>query len=261
MSRNILQGLVGAWCPSLGPSGYTLLDRSGRGRHGTLTNMDAGTDWLASPGGWVMDYDGSNDYTVIGSANSQFINTALTLTGWLNTTVSGGDTTNAVIASCVSNGFTANFAVTVNITGGTNKLNMWNTAAGATVNSATSVNTGAWIFWTVTRDASTTKIYINGREDASAATGTPDTSTTQGLSIGRIGAFNGYYTPMQCGDIGIWHRTMTAPEVWQLWQMGQAGLGRLLTPQRRSYAFRVPAAAVKSYLFVNRGQVIGGGTL
>jgi hypothetical protein len=239
MSKTILQGLVGAWCPSLGPSGYTLLDRSGLGRHGTLTNMDAGTDWVGSPGGWVMDYDGSNDYTAIGSANSQFISTALTLTGWLNTTVSGADTTNAVIASTASTGFTANFVVTVNFTGAANKLNMWNTNAGPNVNSATSVNTGAWIFWTVTRDASTTKIYINGREDASAATGTPDTGTADGLSIGRIGAFNGYYTPMQCGDIGIWHRTMTAPEVWQLWQMGQRGLGRLLTPQRRSYAFRV----------------------
>ena len=239
MSRNILQGLIGAWCPSLGPSGYTLIDRSGRGRHGTLTNMDAGSDWLGSPGGWVMDYDGSNDYTAIGSSNSQFISTALTLTGWLNTTVSSADTQNAVIASCDSIGGNANFIVTVNF-GVANKLNVWNTAAGSNVNSATSVNTGAWIFWTVTRDASTTKIFINGREDASTTTGTPQTGTTQGLSIGRIGAFNGYYIPMQCGDIGIWHRTMTAPEVWQLWQMGQAGLGRLLTPQRRSYAFKAP---------------------
>jgi hypothetical protein len=222
--------------------------------------MDAGSDWLGSPGGWVMDYDGSNDYTVIGSANSRYVSTPLTLTGWLNTTVSGGDTTNAVIASCDSIGVSANFIVTVNFQGGANKLNVWNTAAGANVSSATSVNTGAWIFWTFTRDASTTKIFINGREDGSTATITPQAGTTQGLSIGRIGAYDGYYTPMTCGDIGIWHRTMTAPEVRQLWQMGQPGLGRLLTPQRRSYAFRVPAA-MKSYLFTNRGQVIGGGTL
>ena len=65
MSRNILTGLVGAWCPSLGPSGYTLLDRSGRGNHGTLTNMDAGSDWLGMPGGWALDFDGTNDSVAI----------------------------------------------------------------------------------------------------------------------------------------------------------------------------------------------------
>jgi hypothetical protein len=31
------QNLVGAWCPSLGASGYTLADRSGYGRNGSLT--------------------------------------------------------------------------------------------------------------------------------------------------------------------------------------------------------------------------------
>jgi len=242
MSRNILQGLVGAWCPTLGPSGYTLLDRSGRRQHGTLTNMDAGSDWVSSPDGWVMDYDGSNDYTSIGPATSRYQSTPLTLTGWLNTTVGSADTQNAVIASCNSSGTETNFAVTVNFNSA-NKLQMWSFSVGPSVTSATSVNTGAWIFWAVTRDASTTRIFINGRQDASVATATVETGTSQGLSIGRFGAFNGYYAPMQCGDIGIWHRPMTAAEVWQLYQAGRGGLGRLLTPQRRSYAFRVATGA------------------
>lgn len=59
---SLRQGLVGAWCPSLGPSGNTLLDRSGYGNHGTLTNMDAGTDWVGSRYGWALDFDGTNDY-------------------------------------------------------------------------------------------------------------------------------------------------------------------------------------------------------
>ena len=78
MSRNLLTGLVGAWCPSLGPSGYTLLDRSGRGNHGTLTNMDAASDWVGTPGGWALDYDGTNDYVQL-DANNKFISTPLTL--------------------------------------------------------------------------------------------------------------------------------------------------------------------------------------
>lgn len=58
---SLKQGLVGAWCPSLGASGFRLIDRSGYGNHGTLTNMDPGTDWVPSGGKLALDFDGSND--------------------------------------------------------------------------------------------------------------------------------------------------------------------------------------------------------
>jgi hypothetical protein len=79
MSRNILQGLIGAWCPSLGPSGYTLLDRSGRGNHGQLQNMDAGSDWVGTAGGWASDFDGTNDYVSLPSFS---IANELTISAW-----------------------------------------------------------------------------------------------------------------------------------------------------------------------------------
>ena len=62
-------GCVGAWCPSLGVSGTRLFDFSGRQNWGTLTNMDAATDWVVDDGGYALDFDGVND-TVITS--SQF---------------------------------------------------------------------------------------------------------------------------------------------------------------------------------------------
>lgn len=58
-------GLVGYWSPWLGSSGYRLLDRA-RSNHGTLTNMDAGTDWVGSTirgrSGYALDFDGANDH-------------------------------------------------------------------------------------------------------------------------------------------------------------------------------------------------------
>ena len=60
--QSLSRGLVGAWCPSLGASGYRLLDRSGYGNHGVLTGMDPGTDWVPSGGKLALDFDGSNDY-------------------------------------------------------------------------------------------------------------------------------------------------------------------------------------------------------
>jgi len=87
MSRNILQGLVGAWCPSLGPSGYRLLDRTVRANHGTLTNMDAGSDWLGSPGGWALDFDGTNDYVSIPNRLSYTSGQWLSVSAWFRRNV------------------------------------------------------------------------------------------------------------------------------------------------------------------------------
>jgi hypothetical protein len=56
------RGCVFAAAPCLGPSGLTLRDWSGFGNHGTLTNMDAAGDWVASQGRYALDFDASNDY-------------------------------------------------------------------------------------------------------------------------------------------------------------------------------------------------------
>jgi len=60
------KGLVGAWFPSLGPTGLTLRDISGRGNHGTLTSMDPATDWVVTEKGYALDFDGTNDYVNLG---------------------------------------------------------------------------------------------------------------------------------------------------------------------------------------------------
>jgi hypothetical protein len=56
----------------------------------------------------------------------------------------------------------------------------------------------------------------------------------------------------------VWNRALPQPEIQRLHRLGIGGLGRLLT-QRRRRVYGIPAAAVKPYLFLNRGQVIGGG--
>jgi len=53
--------LAGAWCPGLGVTGDTLFDQSGNRNDGTLTSMDVATDWVPSPVGKALDFDGVND--------------------------------------------------------------------------------------------------------------------------------------------------------------------------------------------------------
>ena len=73
MSVNTLPGQIGWWCPSLDTSGNgttTLTDLIGA-RTGTLTNMDAATDWVAnteSGGVRALDFDGTNDEVLLASA-------------------------------------------------------------------------------------------------------------------------------------------------------------------------------------------------
>jgi len=72
---SLRQGLVGAWCPSLGPSGNTLLDRSGWNGHAALTNMDAGTAWRSRQNGWWLGFDGVNDVATAGNYQAANVGT------------------------------------------------------------------------------------------------------------------------------------------------------------------------------------------
>ncbi len=55
-------GVVGAWAPCLGPTGLRLHDFSRRANWGTLTNMDAATDWVVDGGQYALDLGSTNDY-------------------------------------------------------------------------------------------------------------------------------------------------------------------------------------------------------
>jgi hypothetical protein len=252
---SLTDGLIGAWCPSLGPSGYTLLDRSGRGNHGTLTNMDAATDWVGGPGGWVIDGDGSNDrvHTALRLPTS-----GMTYCGWvlIRSFKSGfinrpfGEADNAV--------GTAGSSIILNA-GGPYVAMRGGSARDINASSAAATSTNQWYHWAVTL-SDAPRVWRNG---ILIATGTGSTiaSWNKGFKIladddaGGSTTING-----QVSDVGVWNRALTQNEISQLWQLRQGGLGRLLTQRAQRRAYRTQAA-VKSYLFLNRGQVIGGGTL
>jgi len=246
MSRNILQGLIGAWCPSLGPSGYTLLDRSGRGQHGTLQNMDAGTDWVGAPGGWALDFDGSNDRIdgpdIVGGLPR------ITVTAYAYWRTIPAATTGAIAAKWVNEGaFAAGDAWVLNAGAGQGLrffVGQSTTGDGTTTGSG-AISTGRWTHCAATYDGATAIIYVDGRRSASksftltmnAASGVPFRIGRSDITTVGILSHDGLLD-----DVGVWNRALTAPEVWQLYQSGRGGLGRLLTPQRRSYAFKAPAA-------------------
>ena len=64
---NLWKGLVGAWMPSFGVTGNTLKDVSGNENDGTLTNMDAASDWVATSKGLALDMLSPDDFIDAGS--------------------------------------------------------------------------------------------------------------------------------------------------------------------------------------------------
>jgi len=83
MYPSLWKGCVGAWAPCLGPTGLTLRDWSGRGNHGTLTNMVPGDDWVTSQGKHALDFDASNDYVSIGAWTPISTTAPFSMSGWM----------------------------------------------------------------------------------------------------------------------------------------------------------------------------------
>ncbi len=75
-------GMVGYWSMEDG-KGTKATDFSGKGNIGTLTNMDAATDWVTGKIGKALDFDGTNDYVDMGTAARVIpASTAFSLSWW-----------------------------------------------------------------------------------------------------------------------------------------------------------------------------------
>ena len=240
MSRNILTGLVGAWCPSLGPSGYTLLDRSRRGNHGTLTNMDAGSDWVGAAGGWALDFDGVNDGVLLGTKelfnpalyNVELWFTPSVVTAGQKSIYSQIDATGNIGKAIRRNAAKLEFTVA----GSGSSYRVWTSNM-----TYTATLTHGVVSWD---SAGTPRMWINGVESGvtlAASAGTLPAPAAQPLYIGCDGAFGqsdpNYNFAGQVHSAAMWNRALAGGEVWQLYNIGRGGLGRLLTQraQRRVY--------------------------
>ena len=220
------RGLVGAWCPSLGATGFRLLDRSGRGNHGTLANM-AATAWTTSGGKGALDFDGVDDeiqvphHPSLSFTSSQFI----TMTSWVRLTTSVGYRT--VFTKRIAGA--TNYELSFNNT--TNQFGFFN-GSGFTV-SASAVTQGEWSFIACTAGPSGGAYFINGLAAGtfSYAIGTPN---TQPLRYGS--AVSEQRITGQLDDGRIYNRALTAPEIRQLY-IGGRGYGLLPErPKRRGKA-------------------------
>jgi hypothetical protein len=250
---DLWDGVVGYWAPCLGPSGTRLHDVSRFNNWGTLTNMDAATDWVIDSGQYALDFDGTNDHVSCGIVP---IGGACTVSCW--TRPASNVPTRAIFSDTTGAGFTGALQFEIGRTQGKFSLLWANTVIlysdlAPTMSQqyhVVGVRRGTTSSWTA-------EFWIDGKLNSSATT-TNNPGAANAFSIGQAGSFPGQYYSGQISDIAAWNRALAPNEIRNLYQLGRGGM---LERRRRRRVYSVQADVVKSYLFVNRGQVIGGGTL
>jgi hypothetical protein len=241
---SLREGLVLAICPSVsGATGYRAVDVSGRGNHGTLTNMDAASDWVAS-GGMALDFDGSDDYVNIPAS---YYGTG-TVSFWVKTTTEIGaalafgtsassSTLMYVAIGQNISGTLTNELITVATINGTARIEGYTTAT------RTELLDGNWHHVAVVQETANAsyKIYLDGNlktttvGDATLTTFGIGSSGGDVIQFGsrRFQAAQGVYYTGQADDIRLYSRPLTPPEIRQLASRRAIGL----QPRPKQYTF------------------------
>lgn len=231
---SLRRGLVGAWCPSIsGANGVRLNDLSGQQNHGTLTNMDAATDWVPSGSGLALDFDGSNDYVTARIPTMELSTEGCTLSIWYRNSTG---TTGVYAALCSSTSGTQ-FLI-FQASGSAINLGHRNNAGGDAATSGGTWQSAIWKNIIAVSTTSALTLYSDGIQ-ISTLSRTAQATTFNQISIGalnRAGLLSNYSLSQQ-DDIRVYKRALTLSEIQLLYTGGRGvGLRENLGMNRRRYA-------------------------
>lgn len=237
------RGVIAGWCPSLGPTAGTLLDRFSRRNHGTLNNMSLSSCWVISGGKYALNFDGVDDTVNCGTG----INadpTGLTISAWVsssNWSSAGG--LNGVFAAkgTLDGDATSTYALYWNATVGWTFFTLSSANVLSIVRDNTTATANKLFHIVGTATASTLSIYVDGQLKNTAANSGGNIKTgTHTLNLGSDGPTRRLFGNIF--DLAIWGRSLSATEISELYQIGIAGIYKQRRRARLASVRRFQAA-------------------
>lgn len=199
----------------IGPAGHLWL-MGGRGHDGVGNTGRLNDLWqlISNPG--TLSLDGTKGFGKIMDANELDLSNSLTLEAWIkfddvNRSGPGQD----YMAVMMKGNFADAYGLMLN-TGSSNKtLTFYHNGAGSgsTTYDWTSVTSGTWYHVAATYDGSTAKIYIDGKERASAGASGPVNITADPLFIGQNEGSSNYRFDGTLAEIHLWDKALSPQEI------------------------------------------------
>jgi hypothetical protein len=215
---------VAAWVPSRDTAGNgttTLTDLAGS-NNGTLTNMDAATDWVADTGAGgvrALDFDGANDHVIAGLPVSAF---PFSMSCWVKYTSTASQ--GFVGISSSSNNLIYHLLQAASNSAGTSSsLNARSASVGSDyITGSTVTNNGAWHnivgIWT---SATSRSLYIDGSLAGTSSVSRPFEAGLNQVTIGILRTVSPtWYFNGRMDDIRIWDQSLDATDVSDLYASG-----------------------------------------
>lgn len=230
----ILDGLIGCWSPSLGASGYTLLDRSRKAQHATAQNFTS-APWSASQVGVVMPFASASTNRALCGVPVLSGTGDFTIAAWVNPLSVSGTVNEFYIAG----NYGASNLTGVEINGYNGKFGCYCSSGGTFFSTAT-LTASVWTHVCATRVGGVVNLYLNGKFDSSA-TRSGSIGTSRNWSIGNGPDYTAGWGG-SIGEVPVWGRGITIGEVAGLYRLGNGWIGRELTGvNRRRRAFKGPS--------------------
>ena len=207
-------GLVGYWSFE-DATGTKATDFSGQGNTGTLTNMDANTDWVAGKIGKALDFDGVDDYMTATASTLPTGSNPVTVAAWFY--VNSYDNIRTAIAGYgqLATNY-ANFEMIIGTSGENRRIMI--VTEGTSMYGTASVTTGIWHHGVIIDDGTNMEIYLDGQLDASAARLSVSNKLSQYVYIGDyINQSESWELNGKVDDVRIYNRALSATEILTLY--------------------------------------------
>ena len=237
--------------PCLGPTGTRLADLSGPSSWGTLTNMDAATDWVVDGGRYALDFDGSNDLVDISFSAFAGVSNA-TISGWFRRTATSAF--GPMFGTGQSGTAASRFNVLVWSDGNVYVATNSNEFALFASNDLLLHHILVVFDGLKTGNTNRLKIYLDGRQVNLSYNGTVQSTLGNGNNWWMgITQLNQAGTGRIFENVG-WTRSLSANEALQLYQIGRGGM---LTPAPTPALFAFPSNPLAIFA-ASHAAVVGG---